>query len=463
MNDSAGDSRTKAWQRQDREHYLHPFTDHKALAERGTRVITRAEGPYIWDSEGNRILDGMAGLWCVNIGYGRNELADAAAEQLRKLPYYNSFFQTAHPPAIELASLLSEVTPEPLGHVFFTGSGSESNDTIVRMVRRYWELKGQPDKQVLISRVNAYHGSTMAAASLGGMKPMHAQGGLPIPGIVHIEQPYWYEHGGAMKPGEFGKKCATALEDKINELGVDQIAAFIAEPVQGAGGVIIPPASYWPEIQAICDRHEILLIADEVITGFGRTGEWFASSYFDIEPDLMPIAKGLSSGYLPIGGVMVADHVAATLIEEGGEFHHGFTYSGHPVACAVPLANVRLLRDEGIVERVRTETGPYFNDLWQALGRILWWAKRVASDFLGAIELVKDKSARTRFDPKGKVGTLCRDYCFDNHLIMRAVGDTMIVAPPLILDRGHIDELIDRVSTCLDLTRANLHRAGVDS
>ena len=273
---------TADWQALDAAHYIHPFTDHAALSRKGTRVITRAEGVYLYDSDGRQILDGMSGLWCVNLGYGRRELAEVAYRQLLELPYYNSFFQAAHPPAIELARLLAEVTPPQFKHVFFTGSGSEANDTVVRAVRRYWDLMGQPQRTFIISRKNAYHGSTMAGASLGGMAPMHAQGGLPIPGIVHIRQPYWYGEGGDLSPEEFGRVAARALEEKILEIGPERVAAFIGEPIQGAGGVIIPPATYWPEIQKIVERYGILLVADEVICGFGRTGEWFGSEYFGI-------------------------------------------------------------------------------------------------------------------------------------------------------------------------------------
>ena len=343
----------------DTKHYLHPFTDHKKLAEEKSRIITRADGIYLWDSDGNRYLDAMAGLWCVNVGYGREEIAEAVNQQIRELPYYNSFFKTAHPPAIELARLVCSLAPAHLNRVFFTGSGSEANDTVVRMVRFYWSLKGLPDKKVIISRHNAYHGSTVAAASLGGMQPMHAQGGLPIPDIDYIGQPYWYQDGGDLLPDEFGEKVADELEEKILELGEDNVAAFIGEPIQGAGGVVIPPPTYWPRIQTICDKYQILLVADEVICGFGRTGKWFGSDYFEIKPDLMSIAKGLSSGYVPIGGVLLSDEVASVLIEEGGEFNHGFTYSGHPVAAAAAIANLNILRDEGVVDRVETETAPY--------------------------------------------------------------------------------------------------------
>jgi putrescine---pyruvate transaminase len=451
---------TAGWQDLDRRHYLHPFTDFKALAAKGTRIIVRAEGVYLYDSEGHRILDAMAGLWCVNVGYGRRELAEAAYRQMQELPYYNSFFQTANPPAIELAQRLADVTPPQFNHVFFTGSGSEANDTVVRMVRRYWDLLGEPQRSIIISRENAYHGSTMAGASLGGMAFMHAQGGLPIPGIVHIRQPYWYADGGDLAPEEFGLAAARALEDKIEELGARRVAAFIGEPIQGAGGVIIPPASYWPEIQRICDRHGILLVADEVICGFGRTGHWFGSDRFGIRPDFMSIAKGMSSGYLPIGGVMVADRVAEVLIAKGGEFAHGYTYSGHPAACAVASANLRILQRESLVARVRDEAGPYLAEKWRTLAEHPLVGEARCDGLIGALELVRDKAGRRFFDKRGEVGTICRDYCFENGLVMRAVRDTMIVSPPLVISRAELDELAEKAWRCLDLTLARCRAEG---
>jgi len=446
------DRTTEAWQALDRQHYLHPFTDFKSLHARGSRVIVRAEGVYLYDSEGNRILDGMAGLWCVNLGYGRRELAEAAYRQMLELPYYNSFFQTAHPPVIELARQLVDLSPPQFNRVFFTGSGSEGNDTVVRLVRRYWDLQDQPQRKVIISRVNAYHGSTMAGASLGGMAFMHAQGGLPIPDIVHIPQPYWYGEGGDLAPNEFGLKVARALEEKILELGADRVAAFIGEPIQGAGGVIIPPESYWPEIQRICDRHGILLVADEVICGFGRTGHWFGSDLYGIRPDLMTIAKGLSSGYLPIGGVLVADRVADVLIDKGGEFAHGYTYSGHPVACAVASVNLTLLQQENLVARTRDEMGPYLAAKWRQLAEHPLVGEARSVGLIGALELVRDKATRRFFDPRGEVGTICRDFCFQNGLIMRAVRDTLIISPPLVISREQVDELAEKAWRCLDLT-----------
>ena len=443
---------TAEYQALDNAHFLHPFTDHKRMHETGARIIERAEGVYLWDSDGHQMLDGMAGLWCVNVGYGRKDLAEVARKQIEKLPYYNSFFQTAHPPVIDLSKLLSEITQDHLTHVFLTNSGSESNDTVVRMARYFWQCMGHPDKQVIISRKNAYHGSTMAGASLGGMSSMHEQGGLPIPDIVHIGQPFWYREGGDLSPDEFGRKVAGELEQKIEELGEHRVAAFIAEPIQGAGGVIVPPETYWPEISAICQRHQILLVADEVICGFGRTGEWFASDYYGLKPDLMPIAKGLSSGYLPIGGVMVADHISRVIIEEGGEFTHGMTYAGHPAACAVAAANIRILRDEGIIDRVRTETGPYLQQRWAELADHPLVGEVRGLGFLGAFEIVADKETRAQFEPSGSTGPLCRDIAANLGLVMRAVGDSMIISPPLIMSKGQIDELVDLAGKALDKT-----------
>jgi putrescine aminotransferase len=455
---------TQEWQAADAAHFLHPFTDFQALAKKGSRVIERADGIYLWDTDGHKILDAMSGLWCVNVGYGQRALIDAATKQLETLPFYNAFFQTATPPAIELAELLAELSPPSFQHVFFSGSGSEGNDTVVRMVRRYWDLLGQPQRQVIVSRWNAYHGSTMAGASLGGMKGMHEQGGLPIPGIVHIDQPYWFENGGALSRDEFGIACARQLEAKILEIGSDKVAAFIGEPVQGAGGVIVPPATYWPEIQRICERYGILLVSDEVITGFGRTGRWFGCETMGTRPDLMTFAKGVTSGYVPLGGVLVGERVAKVLIEQGGEFNHGYTYSGHPVACAVALANLRLIRERGLVDRVRDDVGPYLAQAYAELAGHPLVGEAQTCGLMGALLLVRDKDGPrggTPFEPEREVGMLCRGHCFREGLIMRAVGDRMIVAPPLVITRSQIDEMVALIRRCLDLTLADLQRGGI--
>ncbi len=444
------------WQELDKEHHLHPFTDHKELHKKRSRIITRADGVYIYDVDGNKLLDGMSGLWCVNAGYGRDELIDAATQQMRELPYYNNFFQCSHPPAIELAAALEEISQPQFQRVFFAGSGSESNDTIVRMVRTYWDLLEQPQRHTIISRKNAYHGSTVAAASLSGMKPMHRQSALPIPGIVHVEQPYWFGSDQKMSPEEFGVATAKSIEQKINEIGSDKVAAFIGEPIQGAGGVVIPPASYWPEVQRICDEYGVLLISDEVITGFGRLGEWFGADYFGIRPDFMPFAKGVTSGYLPLGGVFISDRVADVLIDKGGEFFHGYTYSGHPAACAVALANISLLQREGLVERIKDDIGPYLHKGWQSLAEHPLVGEARMVGLMGALELVKSKQPVERFDEKQRVGTICRDALIDNGLVLRAVGDTIVCAPPFTLTHEEADELIEITRKCLDLTQQAL-------
>ncbi len=451
---------TKEWQDADSAHYLHPFTDFKSLAQKGSRIITKADNIYLWDSDGHKILDAMSGLWCVNVGYGRQELITAATRQMQELPFYNSFFQTATPPAIELAELLAQVSPPQFKHVFFSGSGSEGNDTVVRMVRRYWDVLGQPERTVIISRKNAYHGSTLAGASLGGMSGMHAQGGLPIPGIVHIEQPFWFEFGRTMSRDDFGRQAAGWLEAKILEIGADKVAAFIGEPIQGAGGVIIPPETYWPEIQRICDMHGILLVSDEVICGFGRTGHWFGCERFGYRPDLMTFAKGVTSGYIPLGGVMVGERIAKVLIEQGGEFNHGYTYSGHPVACAVALANIRLIQREKLVDKVHDDLGPYLATHYAELAQHPLVGEVQTCGLMAALQIVKDKATGQGFDPSLEVGMLCRGHCFANGLIMRAVGDRMIIAPPLVITRGQIDEMVGLIKKCLDLSLADVGKRG---
>ncbi len=439
----------------DAAHHMHPFTANGGLAQKGARVITRANGVTLTDSEGHEILDAMAGLWCVNIGYGREELAEVAARQMRELPYYNTFFQTTHVPAIALAAKIAELAPGDLNNVFFAGSGSEANDTNIRMVRHYWAMKGKPTKSIIISRKNAYHGSSVGSGSLGGMSAMHAQGGLPIPDIHHIDQPHWWAEGGDTSPDDFGLQRAQELEKAILELGEDRVAAFIAEPVQGAGGVIVPPATYWPEIQRICDKYEILLIADEVICGFGRTGNWFGSETMGIRPDIMTIAKGLSSGYAPIGGSIVSDEVAGVIAQD--EFNHGYTYSGHPVAAAVALKNLRILEEENVLDHVRNVAAPYLKEKWEALTDHPLVGEAKIVGMMGSIALTPNKETRAAFaSDAGTVGFICRERCFANNLVMRHVGDRMIISPPLVITPEEIDTLIARATKSLDECYAEL-------
>ena len=460
MNQITSNLPTAELQALDAAHHMHPFTAGAELAAKGARVITRAKGVWLNDSEGHRIIDGMAGLWCVNIGYGRRELAEVAARQMEELSYYNTFFQTTHVPAIALAAKIAELAPGDLNHVFFAGSGSEANDTNIRLVRRYWDIKGQPEKRIIIARKNGYHGSTMGGGSLGGMSGIHKHGGM-IAGIVHIGQPDWWSEGGDMTPEDFGLHRAQELETMIRQLGVENVAAFIGEPIQGAGGVIVPPSTYWPEIQRICDKYGILLIADEVITGFGRTGNWFGSQTFGMRPHIMTIAKGLSSGYQPIGGSIVCDEVAHT-VANAGDFNHGYTYSGHPVAAAVALENLRILQDEHIIEHVRDVAHPYLAAKWHALTDHPMVGEAKLVGLMGSIALTPNKATRAKFaSEEGKVGYRCRERCFANDLIMRHVGDRMIIAPPLVITPAEIDILMERAWKSLDECYAGLKADGM--
>ena len=411
---------SEAIKKADLKHHWHPFTDTANLDENGLHVITQAKGSHIWDADGHRILDGMAGLWCVNVGYGREEIVEAAAAQMRDLPYYNTFFKTTHAPVAALSEKLASLTPGDLNRIFFNTSGSDSNDTVLRIVRAYWDSQGKPDKTIVISRKNAYHGSTVAGVTLGGMAAMHGQGGPLIPDIVHIDQPYWYDEGGDMDPDEFGLQRARCLAEEIDKHGEGRVAAFIAEPVQGAGGVIIPPKTYWPEVMRICKERDILFIADEVICGFGRLGEWFGSNKFDLQPDLMTMAKGLSSAYLPVGAVAVSDRIANDMFDKAGEFFHGYTYSGHPACCAAALANLKIMEDENLIDRVRDHTGPLFAEKWASLADHPLVGEARSCGLVAAIELVADKSSRQRFDNIGATGGICRDHSYQNGLIMRA-------------------------------------------
>ena len=447
---------TEQWQKIDSAHHLHPFTDYKSLAKEGSNIIVKADGVYLTNTDNKQFLDAMSGLWCVNVGYGRKILADVAYKQMQELPYYNSFFKTATAPSIELAQQLAEISPGDLNHAFFSSSGSEANDTVVRMVRRYWDLKGQPNKKTFISREYAYHGSTMTGMNLGGMTAMHEQGGM-MPGFAHVMPPYWYKYGQEMSPEEFGIFTANKIEEKILELGPENIAAFIGEPIQGAGGVIIPPETYWPRVQEICSKYDILIVVDEVICGFGRTGNWFGSDSYGINPDIITMAKGISSGYIPLSGIMVGKNVSDVLINEGGEFYHGYTYSGHPVACAVAIENLKIIREENLIESSKN-TSVYLNKKMKEIADHPLVGEVRMKSYIGCVELVKDKEKGIMFEDTGTVGTICRDYCIENGLIMRAVRDGMIFCPPLIFSKNHIDELVEKLKKSLDQTHNHINK-----
>ena len=444
---------TAEWRDLDALHHLHPFTNHSSLRGGGARVIVKGEGSYIFDSEGHRILDGMAGLWTTNVGYGRAELADAARDQMMELPFYNTFFRTTHPPVIALSKKLAEITPPHINQVFYGSSGSESNDTAIRLIRHYWQLKGEPSRRIIISRRNAYHGSTIAAGSMGGMPHVHQHSYPVYEGFRHIMDPCWFDEG---RDGEsleaFGLRAAKALEDEILAVGPENVAAFAGEPVQGAGGVKIAPPNYWVEIQRIVDKYGILLLADEVITGFGRLGAWFASDYYGIKPNIITFAKAVTSGYLPMSGILVDDKIVEALMGHNDDFNHGYTFSGHPVACAVALRNIEIMEREKLVPRVSEFCAPALAKLLAKFKDHPLVGEVRSVGMMGAIELVADKRTRRRFDNPGRVGLICRDHFFREGFIMRAVFDTMVCAPPLIWGEEQFAEAERVIRKALDLT-----------
>jgi len=437
----------------DQQHHLHPFTDFRDYAANGGRIVSRAEHIYIYDSDGNKIQDAMSGLWCCSLGYSQDGIKKAVANQLMELPFYNNFFKCSNQPAVELATRLCEMTPANFNKVFFTNSGSEANDTQIKFVHRYYELLGKPSKRLIISRKNAYHGSTIAAASLGGMSAMHEQTqGLDY--IRHIEQPYWYELGGDISPDEFGLWAANELAKKIDELGEDNVAAFIAEPIQGAGGVIVPPDTYWPAVQKILDERDILFISDEVICGFGRTGNLFGFQTYDTEPDLITFAKAVTNGYMPLGGSLVSDKVADVLLGHGGEFAHGLTYSGHPASCAAGLATMDVLENTPILESSSNELAPYFSQALESLVDHPVVGQVRSKGLVAAVELVKDKGSRERLAPESAGAVYTRDRAIENGLMVRQTGDAMIMSPPFVTSTEEVDALLSKLTSALDKTAA---------
>lgn len=461
MSASPTHNQTKRWKDLDAAHHIHPFSDTAALNKEGVRVITHAKGVYLWDSEGKKLIDGMAGLWCVQVGYGQEELAEAGYEALKTLPFYNHFFKTSNPWTIELAAKLAQLLPAGLTRILFANSGSEANDTAIKLIRYYWNLKGKPRKKIHLSRELAYHGVTMAAASLSGLTPMHPQFDLPLAGFEKVPTPYWY---GAKSAGhgditaeELGLMMAKKLEEKILELGPDNVASFSTEPVHGAGGLIFPPSTYFPEVQKICRKYDVLLHVDEVITGFGRTGNWFGSHTYNLEPDVMTMAKGLSSGYQPISAIALGPRMGDVISNANEEMVHGYTYSGHPVACAVALKNLEVIERDKLVEGARTGVGAYF----QTKARELFEGHPLVGEvrgvgLLAAIELVKDKKTRAFYPSDDGVGARCRNHCFQNGLVMRAIRDTMVLSPPLVITKAEVDELLGLAKRCIDLTAKDL-------
>lgn len=441
----------------DSRHHLHPFTTHKELRATGPRVITHAEGVHLIDAEGNRILDGMAGLWCVQVGYGQESLAEAGYKALKELPYYNVFFQCTHPYVADLSARLAAVMPYDLTHFFFANSGSEANDSAVKLIRYYWNLMGRPEKKQIISRSWGYHGVTLAAASLSGLSHMHPQFDLPLPGFHHVgPPPYRFGFGGDMGEAEFSDHCVKAIEDKILEIGPEKVAAFIGEPAMGAGGMMTPPAGYWPKVEALCRKYDILLWSDEVICGFGRTGAWFGCETYGFQPDIITMAKGMSSGYQPISAVALGEKVGGAIARSDEEMAHGFTWSGHPVASAVASANLALMDELELVGDKARARASLFQQAIASLADHPLVGEVRGIGFLGAIELVADKASRRRFEPLGRAGGICRDHSVKNGLVMRAIRDTMVLSPPLVISEAEVGELVDKARRALDETARTL-------
>lgn len=437
-----------ALRKSDARHHLHPFVDAQQLPPAGARMMVKGEGVFIEDSEGHRYLDGMAGLWCVQVGYGRSELIEAARRQLEALPYYNTFFYSTTEPTAALVEVLRGHTPGNLDTFFFANSGSEAVDSAVRLARHYWSLRGRPERRAIIGREFGYHGSTLASASVGGMARMHAQGGLPLPDFHHVMPPYAFEYGRGEDPQAFGRRAAAAVEEKILELGPEHVAAFFAEPLMGAGGVIPPPDSYWPAVQEICRRHDILLLADEVICGFGRTGRDWGSQTYGIEPDMLTMAKGLTSGYLPMSALALSEPIADVL-RHGGVFQHGFTYSGHPVAAAVALANLELIEAEGLAARAGGAAGARFQQGIRSLESLELVGETRGVGLIAGIELVKDAQSGARFEPAGHAAPRALALCLEEGLIVRSIREGLAVCPPLTISEDEIDTLVARLGRAL--------------
>jgi putrescine aminotransferase len=383
----------------DRQHHLHPFTIHDELHAQGTHVIVRGEGCWLHDARGRRLFDGLAGLWCVNVGYNCGAIVEAVEAQMRRLPYYCSFFNSTTEPAIELATKLASIAPRGMGHVMFSNSGSEANETALKLIRAYHKLRGQSHRTKILSREFAYHGVTLATTSLTGLPGCYKPFDLPLPGFVHVPAPNAYAANRENDPVAYAEWCLEETERIIQREGPETIAALFAEPIQGAGGVIVPPEGHLRALRELAQKYEILFVADEVITAFGRLGDWFASSLWKLEPDFLSLAKGLTSGYLPLGASVIRDEIAEVLIH-GGYLAHGFTYSGHPTTCAAALANLRAIEEQKLIERTRDDTGPYFQQKLSAFAGHPAVGEVRGYGMIGALELLPrdGKAALTAHD-----------------------------------------------------------------
>ena len=433
----------------DLAHHLHPFTDQSSMAaEGGSQIIVAGEGCHVTDQNGRRLLDGLAGLWCVNVGYGRQEIVDAVSAQMARLPYYRSFFNSTTAPAIQLAARLCDLAPPGLNHAMFSNSGSEANETALKMIRAYQKLRGKPEKTKVLSRTFGYHGVTLATTSLTGLPNCCTPFDLPLPGFVQVPAPYAYGAGREADPAGHARECLAETRAIIEREGADTISALFAEPIQGAGGVIVPPEGYLTELRSLCREYDILFVADEVITGFGRLGAWFASELWHLEPDLMTLAKGLTSGYLPLGATLVSDEIAEVLAG-GGFFAHGFTYSGHPTTAAAALANLEIIERDHLVERVRDDAGPYFQEKLQSLAAHPAVGEARGFGLIGALEVVP-RGGRASLTPASLLGLKAAAAVRAEGAIVRGIRNAIALSPPLIITHDEIDALFGSVARGLD-------------
>ncbi len=439
----------------DKAYYLHPYTNLKTHEDVGPLVIERGEGVHVFDDSGKAYIEGMAGLWCTSLGFGEERLVEAATRQLRKLPFYHAFTHKAHDPGIDLAEALIKIAPVPMSKVFFTNSGSEANDTVVKLVWYYNNALGRPHKKKIIARQKGYHGVTVASASLTGLPHLHRDFDLPIAGILHTDCPHFYRYG---EEGETEEDFATRLADQLEQLilaeGPETIAAFIAEPVMGAGGVIVPPATYFDKIQPVLKRYDIMFIADEVICGFGRTGSMFGTQTYNLQPDIITVAKALSSAYLPIAAVMISEPIYQAMVRQSekiGTFGHGYTYSGHPVSAAVALETLKIYEERDIVSHVRT-VAPHLQDGLRRFRNHPLVGEVRGIGLIAGVEIVADKAAKAPFDPKLGIGGHVARFAQEHGLIVRAMGDSIGFSPPLIITSAELDDLTARFGKALDDT-----------
>lgn len=447
----------------DKAHYLHPYTNHDQHQRIGPMVIERGEGVYVYDSAGRRYLEALGGLFCASLGFSESRLADAADRQMRQLPFYHSFGHKATEPGIRLAEKLIQMAPLPMSKVFFANSGSEANDTAIKLIRYYNNALGRPQKKKIISRMRAYHGVTLASASLTGLPYNHRDFDLPMAGILHTDCPHYYRYGQAGETEEaFATRCAESLERLILQEGPDTIAAMFAEPIMVSGGVIVPPATYWDKVQAILQRYDILLVADEVICGFARTGNMFGSQTYGMQPDMITVAKQLSAGYLPISALLVNEKINGALLSQSakiGTFGHGFTYSGHPVCAAVALETLRIYQDDHILDHVR-EVAPRFQQRIHALAEHPLVGEVRGAGLVAAIEVVADKASKANFPVSDGVAAHVGVRALEHGFITRALGDTVNFCPPLIITHEQIDTLFDSAERALDDTARWLRATG---